>query len=91
MDSKMHNRFNSDKNIFKADAPILYQSIDKRKPGEDQLEDLYDEIDATQEKLDVVNETFNVKYEELKKACSQAQKLQDYADPQSEEWLKRLY
>jgi hypothetical protein len=31
MDSKMHNCFNSDKNIFEADTPILYQSIDKRK------------------------------------------------------------
>jgi hypothetical protein len=40
--------------------------------GKDQLKDLYKEIDAAQEKLNLVNKTFNLKYEELKEACSQA-------------------
>jgi hypothetical protein len=48
--------------------------------GREKLEDLHKKIDAAQEKLNMVNETFNVKYEELKKACSQAQKLQDYVE-----------
>src|SRR5918996_2775673 len=44
--------------------------------GEKHLEDLYKEIETAQEKLNLVNKTFNMKYEELKEACSQAQKLQ---------------
>jgi hypothetical protein len=52
--------------------------ISRRKTvAKDQLKDLHDEIVATKEKLDLVNKTFEVKYEELKEACSQAQKLQD--------------
>jgi hypothetical protein len=35
--------------------------------GEDQLEDLCDKIDAAQEKLNEVNETFNVKFDELRR------------------------
>jgi hypothetical protein len=48
--------------------------------GEKHLEDLYKEIETAQEKLNLVNKTFNVKYEELKEACSQAQKLQNYVE-----------
>jgi hypothetical protein len=48
--------------------------------AKDQLKDLHNEIKAAQEKLDLVNKTFEVKYEELKEACSQAQKLQNYVE-----------
>ena len=48
--------------------------------AEDQLKGLHDEIEAAQEKLNLVNKTFEVKYEELKEVCSQAQKLQDYVE-----------
>jgi hypothetical protein len=39
---------------------------------------LHKEIETTREKLNLVNETFNMKYEELKEVCSQLQKLQNY-------------
>jgi hypothetical protein len=48
--------------------------------AKDQLKGLHDEIEAAQEKLKLVNKTFEVKYEELKEACSQAQKLQNYVE-----------
>ena len=48
--------------------------------AKDQLKDLNKDIEAAQEKLDLVNKTFRVKYEELKEACSQAQKLQNYVE-----------
>jgi hypothetical protein len=55
--------------------------ISKSKTAaKDQLKDLHKEIKAAQEKLDLVNKTFEVKYEELKEACSQAQKLQNYVE-----------
>jgi hypothetical protein len=40
--------------------------------AKDQLKGLHDEIEATQEKLNLANKAFEVKYEELKEACSQA-------------------
>src|SRR5215204_7694110 len=48
--------------------------------AKDQLKGLHDEIEAAQEKLNLVNKTFEVKYEELKEACSQSQKLQNYVE-----------
>jgi predicted nuclease with TOPRIM domain len=48
--------------------------------AKDELKGLHNEIEAAQEKLNLVNKTFEVKYEELKEACSQAQKLQDYIE-----------
>jgi hypothetical protein len=48
--------------------------------AKDKLKGLHDEIEAAQEKLDLVNKTFEVKYEELKEACSQTQKLQNYVE-----------
>jgi transposase-like protein len=44
------------------------------------LKNLRSEISNTKEKLDLVKKTFDIKYEELKEACSQAQKLQDYVE-----------
>jgi hypothetical protein len=56
-------------------------NISKSKTvAKDQLKGLHDEIEAAQEKLNLVNKTFEVKYEELKEVCSQAQKLQDYVE-----------
>jgi hypothetical protein len=56
-------------------------NISKSKTvAKDQLKGLHDEIEAAQEKLNLVNKTFEVKYEELKEACSQAQKLLDYVE-----------
>ncbi len=46
--------------------------------GQKELKNLHNEISNTKEKLDLVKKTFNVKYEELKEGCSQAQKLQNY-------------
>jgi hypothetical protein len=55
--------------------------ISRRKSkGQDELNNLHQEISGTQEKLDLVKKTFNVKYDELKEACSQAQKLQNYIE-----------
>src|SRR5215204_3018342 len=48
--------------------------------AKDQLKGLHDEIEAAQEKLNLVNKTFEVKYEELKEACLRAQKLQNYVE-----------
>jgi hypothetical protein len=48
--------------------------------AKDQLKGLHDEIEATREKLNLVIEAFEVKYEELKEVCSQAQKLQNYIE-----------
>jgi flagellar capping protein FliD len=46
----------------------------------DQLRNLHKEIEITQEKLNLINKTFEVKFEELKETCSQAQKLQNYVE-----------
>jgi flagellar capping protein FliD len=55
--------------------------ISRRKSaGQEELKNLHNEIEATKEKLNLVNETFEVKYGELKETCSQAQKLQDYVE-----------
>jgi predicted transcriptional regulator len=52
----------------------------RKSEGQEELKDLHNEISNTKEKLDSVKKTFNMKYEELKEACSQAQKLQDYVE-----------
>jgi DNA repair exonuclease SbcCD ATPase subunit len=52
----------------------------RKSEGQGELKDLLDEISNTKEKLDTVKKTFDIKYEELKEACSQAQKLQDYVE-----------
>jgi hypothetical protein len=55
--------------------------ISRRKSeGQEELKNLRNEISNTKEKLDTVKRTFNIKYEELKEACSQAQKLQNYVE-----------
>jgi hypothetical protein len=55
--------------------------ISRRKSvGLERLKDLHDELEAAQEKLNLINRTFEVKYEELKEVCSQAQKLQNYVE-----------
>jgi hypothetical protein len=48
--------------------------------GQGELNDLRNEISNTKEKLDMVKKTFNIKYDELKEVCSQAQKLQNYVE-----------
>ena len=52
----------------------------RKSVGKEELKDLHKEIEATQDKLTLVNKTFNVKYEELKEACSQSQRLQNYVE-----------
>src|SRR5215207_1399209 len=52
----------------------------RKSVGKEELKDLQKEIEATQDKLTLVNKTFNIKYEELKEACSQARKLQNYVE-----------
>jgi hypothetical protein len=52
----------------------------RKSEGQEELNGLHDEIINTKEKLDTVKKAFSIKYEELKKACSQAQKLQDYVE-----------
>ncbi len=55
--------------------------ISRRKSVDlERLKDLHDETEAAQEKLNLVNKTFEIKYEELKEVCSQAQKLQNYVE-----------
>jgi hypothetical protein len=55
--------------------------ISRRKSaGQEELKNLHDEISNTKEKLGLVKKTFNTKYEELKEACSRAQRLQDYVE-----------
>jgi predicted nucleic acid-binding Zn-ribbon protein len=52
----------------------------RKSEGQEELNDLHNEIINTKEKLDSVKKTFNIKYEELKEACSRAQKLQNYIE-----------
>jgi hypothetical protein len=52
----------------------------RKSVSKDQLKDLQNEIEAAQEKLTLVNKTFNMKYEELKEACSQLPMLQNYVE-----------
>ncbi len=55
--------------------------ISRRKAvGQEELKNLHEKISDTQENLDLVKKTFNIKYGELKEACSQAQKLQNYVE-----------
>jgi hypothetical protein len=55
--------------------------ISRRKSvGLERLKDLQDEIEAAPEKLNLVNKAFEIKYEELKEACSQVQRLQNYVE-----------
>jgi flagellar capping protein FliD len=65
--------------IQQLQSEILYISKSKTV-AKDQLKDLHKEIEVAQEKLDLVNKTFEVKYKELKEACSQAQRLQNYVE-----------
>jgi len=60
-------------------SEVLDISI-RKSVGKDQLKDLHNEIETTQEKLSSVTQAFEVKYKELKEACSQAQRLQDYVE-----------
>src|SRR5215217_2973642 len=52
----------------------------KKSKSKEKLKNLHNEIETTREKLTLVNKTFDMKYEELKEACSQAQKLQNYVE-----------
>ena len=52
----------------------------KKSVGKERLETLQNEIEAAQEKLNLVNKAFKIKYEKLKEACSQAQRLQNYVE-----------
>jgi len=52
----------------------------RKSEGQEELNDLHNEIFNTKEKLDLIKETFNIKYEELKEACSQIQKLKNYVE-----------
>jgi hypothetical protein len=60
-------------------SEVLDISI-RKSVGNEELQDLHKEMEAVQEKLTSVNKTFNMNYEELKEACSQAQKLQNYVE-----------
>jgi hypothetical protein len=65
----------------------LVQMADSIHKLQDRLQQLQGEVldisrrqTVGQEKLDLVRKTFNMKYEELKEAYSQAQKLQNYVE-----------
>jgi hypothetical protein len=58
----------------------ISDKLTKESEGQKELNDLCNEISNTKERLDVVKKTFNIKYEELKSVCSQAQKLQKYVE-----------
>jgi hypothetical protein len=60
-------------------SEVLDISI-RKSVGNEELEDLHEEVEAVQEKLNLVNKTFNMKYEELKEVCSQLQMLQNYVE-----------
>ena len=60
-------------------SEVLDISI-RKSVGKEELEDLLNETEAVQEKLNSVNKTFNMKYEELKEVCSQLQMLQNYVE-----------
>ena len=51
-----------------------------KSESQEELKNLHKEIEAVQEKLNLVNKAFEIKYEELKEACSQAEKLQNYIE-----------
>src|SRR5918995_1153878 len=52
----------------------------KKSNGKEQLKTLQNEIEAVQEKLTLVNRTFNMKYEELSDICSQIRKVENYLE-----------
>ena len=52
----------------------------RKSEGQEELNDLHSEIINTKEKVDLVKETFDIKYEELKEVCTQIQKLGDYVE-----------
>jgi hypothetical protein len=52
--------------------------LTRKTEGQEELNDLHNEIINTKEKLDLVKETFDIKYDKLKEVCSQIQKLQNY-------------
>ena len=52
----------------------------RKSEGQEELKNLHSEKNNTKEKSDVVKKTFNIKYEELKKVCSQLQRLQNYVE-----------
>ena len=52
----------------------------RKSVGKERLNALYDEIETAQEKLTLANKAFKVKYEELKEACSQIQKVENYVE-----------
>jgi hypothetical protein len=52
----------------------------RKSEGQEELKNLHNEMTNIKEKLDTVKKTFDMKYEELKEVCSQAQKLQDYVE-----------
>jgi hypothetical protein len=54
--------------------------LTRKSEGREELNDLQNEIIDTKENLDLVKETFTIKYEELKKTCSRIQKLQNYVE-----------
>jgi uncharacterized protein (DUF3084 family) len=65
--------------LERVQSEVLDISI-RKSVGNEELQDLHKEMEAVQEKLTSVNKTFNMNYEELKEACSQAQKLQNYVE-----------
>jgi hypothetical protein len=52
----------------------------RKSVGKERLNALHNKIETAQEKLNLVNKTFNMKYEELKEVCSQLQMLQNYVE-----------
>jgi hypothetical protein len=52
----------------------------RKSVGKERLNALHNEIESAQEKRNLVNKAFKVKYEELKEASSQAQRLQNYVE-----------
>jgi hypothetical protein len=73
------NIHNLEEKLQQLQSEVEVIEMEKSKSKE-KLKNLHNEIEATQEKLDLVKTTFNMKYKELKEACSQAQKLQNYVE-----------
>ena len=65
--------------IQQLQSEVLDISI-RKSVGKEELKDLHKEIETIREKLNSADKTFNMKYEELKEACSQAQRLKDYVE-----------
>jgi hypothetical protein len=73
------NIHNLEEKLQQLQSEVEVIEMEKSKSKE-KLKNLHNEIEATQEKLDLVKTTFNMKNKELKEACSQAQKLQNYVE-----------